>query len=294
MGPIYIDTHAHYNLPAYADDLDEVMAAVRAAGVGRIICPAIGYASNAQMLERLRCYPEVSFALGIHPKRACPARLARREPPALASMKALRGWYAERLELLERLAGQVESLRAMARADPRVVAIGEAGLDYSLHPSAFERQAQAALFRLQIELALQLELPLVLHVRDAHNDAVEVLRKYRGHASGVVHCFGGGSREAQEYLDLGLHLGIGGRVTHEAASGLREAVASVPADRLLLETDAPYVLPAGFPSDRNDSTAIPTIADEVAALRNVDIEEVAHFTTENAERLFFSGGGCHG
>ena len=162
MKPIYIDTHAHYNLSDYASDLDEVMAAVHAAGVEKVICPAIGYRSNEQMLETLRRYPEVSFALGIHPKHVCPGKLAKKEVPSFASMKELRLWHANRLRILNQLSEQVEGLRDMAKSEPRVVAIGEAGLDYSLRPSGLVREVQVALFQLQIELALGLRLPLVL------------------------------------------------------------------------------------------------------------------------------------
>ena len=284
----FIDTHAHYNLPCFSEDLDDTIAKVRASGVGKILCPAISYASNAEMLRALRAFPDVDFALGIHPKHVCPGSLARKETPDLATMRALCVWHEDRLKLMHRLAEQVESLRPMAESECRVVAIGEAGLDYSLHPSDFERQVQIALFRLQIELSLQLGLPLVLHVRDAHDDAIAVLRKYRGAARGVVHCFGGGQAEADDYLGLGLHLGIGGRVTHLSQGGLREAVSTLPADRILLETDAPYVLPKGFGSDRNDSTAIPLIAREVALLRGVDVMEVAEQTTANAKGLFWT------
>lgn len=287
----FIDTHAHYNMPAFAEDLDDVLGSIREAGVEKVICPAVSYASNEQMLHALDDHLEVFFALGIHPKLACPRRAAKVAPPDFAGMKRLKVWHRVRLEALDELEREVESLRPKAEKSDRVVAIGEAGLDWSLEPSEFERQVQVALFRLQIELALSLRLPLILHVRDAHADAVAVLRKYRGAAKGVVHCFTGGWREAEEYLELGLHLGIGGRVTRddrEEYMGIREAVSMAPADRLLLETDAPYVLPKGFGSARNDSTAIPRIAREVAHLRGVDVEEVARKTTANAEKLFFS------
>lgn len=123
-------------------------------------------------------------------------------PPEHATMHRLRIWHTSRLAVIDELEGQVESLRPTALSSGRVVTIGEAGLDYSLNPGEFERMAQVALFRAQIELALQLRLPLVLHIRDAHSDAVDVLRKYRGAARGVVHCFSAGLREADEYLDL--------------------------------------------------------------------------------------------
>ena len=286
----FIDTHAHYNMPAFAEDLDDVLGSIREVGVEKVICPAVSYASNEQMLRVLGNRLEVFFALGIHPKHACPKKATKAAPPDLAGMKRLRRWHQIRLEALDELEREVESLRPMAGANDRVVAIGEAGLDWSLGPSEFERQVQVALFCLQIELVLDLRLPLVLHVRDAHADAVAVLRKYHGAAKGVVHCFTGSRRDAEEYLELGLHLGIGGRVTHdnrEECAGLREAVSTAPADRLLLETDAPYVLPKGFGSMRNDSTAIPRIAREVARLRGVDVAEIARATTTNAEKLFF-------
>ena len=304
--PSFVDTHAHYNMPAFAGDLDEAIAAARKSGVERIICPAVSYASNAQMLDALSDEPSVYFALGIHPKLAFPSKVRKAKAPMevreeTAVVKRLVGAHQRYIDyhnlwidaLLE-LEREVESLRSLARSSDRVVAVGEAGLDYSLGPSEHERQGQVALFRLQIELALNLRLPLVLHVRDAHDEAMAVLGKYRGAATGVVHCFTGGRREADGYLGLGLHLGIGGRVTHDErpdCAELREAVASMPADRLLLETDAPYVLPKGFGPGRNDSTSIPLIAREVGRLRGEDVADVARFTTSNAERLFFQDRG---
>ena len=241
---------------------------------------------RSQMIERLGGYPQIYFALGIHPKHVCPRRGAK-ERPGFATMVRLRERLASKVGLLDELSEQLGALEKLAKTESRIVAIGEAGLDYSHGPDSFEREVQAAVFMLQVEMSLRLRLPLVLHVRDAHDDAVAVLRRYHGAARGVVHCFSAGEREAREYLELGLSLGIGGRVTHEAFAGVRAAVAAAPADRLLLETDAPYVLPRDFGRDRNDSTAIPLIAREVAALRGVSVDEVARVTAENAERMFW-------
>lgn len=243
----FVDTHAHYNMPAFAGDLPSVIDSVRAAGVGKIICPAVSYASNTQMLTSLAGVPDVYFALGVHPKLACPRKATTDAPPEHATMLKLRVWHMSRIAVINELEGQVESLRPVAESSGHVVAIGEAGLDYSLNPSEFERMAQVALFRAQIKLALQLRLPLVLHIRDAHSDAVDVLRKYRGAAKGVVHCFSAGLREADEYLDLGLHLGIGGRVTHMERTALRNVVAKAPDGRLLLETDPRTSSPGDSP-----------------------------------------------
>lgn len=283
---MFIDTHAHYNLPTYDDDRDEVLARVRAAGVDKIICPAISYESNAQMVECLSDYDDVFFAVGIHPKRVFHAAKKRSSRREVARLSKLRSEYESVAQALGDLETRLAAVAELASAE-RVVAVGEAGLDYSLNPGELERKIQMAVFRAQVEIALRAHLPLVLHIRDAHRDAARILHMYRTELTGSVHCFCLGTPEAKEYLAMGLSLGIGGKVTHEGNAGLREAVATVPLDRLLLETDAPYVLPAGFPSRRNDSTAIPLIAEEVARLRGISVEEVAAATTANAERVFF-------
>ena len=285
----YIDTHAHYNLPAFDEDRDETFARVSAAGVEKVICPAISYDSNAQMMECLAGRDNVWFAVGIHPKHVCRIRKDRRMKRDVPRLAKLRSGYEDRALMLARLEEMLASVAELATCGDRVVAVGEAGLDYSLNPGELERKVQAAVFREQVEIALRARLPLVLHIRDAHRDAARILHRYRTELRGSVHCFCLGPDEAKEYLAMGLCLGIGGRVTHEGNAGLREAVATVPLDRILLETDAPYVLPAGFPSRRNDSTAIPVIAREVARLRGISVEEVAEVTTANAERVFFGG-----
>ena len=286
---MFIETHAHYNLPAFDDDRDEVLARVRAAGVEKIVCPAISYDSNAQMMGCLAGYDDVYFAVGIHPKRVCPIRKSKRAGRDVPRLAKLRSAYEDRAHTLERIEGELAAVRALATSGERVVAVGETGLDYSLNPGELERKIQMAAFREQVEIALKTRLPLVLHIRDAHRDAARILHRYRTELKGSVHCFCLGPNEAKEYLAMGLMLGIGGKVTHEGNVGLREAVATAPLDRILLETDAPYVLPAGFASQRNDSTAIPMIAREVARLRGISVEEVARATAKNAERLFFGG-----
>lgn len=285
-----IDTHSHYNLPAFSSDWEDVLQASRDAGVTKFLCPAISYGTNGEMLSMFEDVDDVSVALGIHPKRVCPrpSRKARRREPKPARMRDLRKRLAERLELLDGLDEQIASLGEMADASRgKVVAVGETGLDWSLSPDGFEREVQVATFVAQLELSLRKGLPVVLHVRDAHQDAINVLHRYRGAVRGVVHCFAAGPDEAKAYLSMGLLLGIGGKVTHAGCDGVREAVRIAPADRLVLETDAPYVVPSGFGSDRNDSTAIPMIARTVAEVRGISVEEVAETTTRNALRLFW-------
>ena len=284
---MYIDTHAHYNLPAFADDRDKVLEDVRAAGVDRILCPAIGFDSNAQMMECLGQHGDIHFALGIHPKHVYAAPKDKRAERTPARLSRLRSSLEEQAGALERLEEMLGHLRRLATSGMRVVAIGETGLDYSRNPSEFERKVQKAVFREHVEMALTAKLPLVLHIRDAHRDAAQILHGYRCRFSGSVHSFCLGVAEAKEYLAMGLSLGIGGKLTYEQYAGLREAVATVPLESILLETDAPYVVPATFGSRRNDSTAIPIIAREVARLRGISAEEVARATTQNAMRVFF-------
>ena len=302
---MYIDTHAHYNLPAFEDDRRETFERMRGVGVSKIICPAITYESNWQMMECLKGFENVYYAVGMHPKRVFPVRKDKRVERVVPHIAKLRDEYESRALVLAELESKLASIAELASNGERVVAVGEAGLDYSLNPGTLERKVQMAVFRAQVEISLKAHLPLVLHVRDAHRDAMHILHMYRTQFRGSAHCFCCGSNEAKEYLAMGFSLGIGGKVTYEQNAGLREAVAMAPLDRILLETDAPYVLPAGFSgfgdkdaacavptgfaARRNDSTAIPVIAAEVARLRGITVEEVAEVTTANAERVFFGG-----
>ena len=287
---MFIDTHAHYNLPAYDQDRDEVFERILAVGIGKVICPAVSFDSNHQMMGCLDAYEDVSFAVGMHPKHVCRIRKDKRKAQAMPNLGRLKASYVDRLQTLERLERELASIRELAFSGGRVVAVGETGLDYSLNPGELERTIQMAVFREQVQIALQARLPLVLHVRGAHRDAVRILQSYHTRLKGTVHCFCLGPNEAEDCLALGLMLGIGGKVTHTAQAGLREAVKIAPLDRIVLETDAPYVLPQGSTLSRNDSTAIPVIAREVAKLRGISVEEVERATTENAERLFFADG----
>lgn len=286
--PEFFETHAHYDLPQFDNDRDEVLSRCRQMGVTRFLCPGISYAGNARMLSVLGDRDDFVFAVGIHPKRICPADVANPRISTMPSAKQCRGVLERHIQAIDELSARISSLENMARADRRIVAIGETGLDYSLDPNPIERKFQAMAFRMQIELSLRLRLPLVLHVRDAHEDAMEVIRFYYGAPSGVAHCFSFGPDEARDYLEAGLFLGIGGMVTRRDCPQVRDAVTATPLDRIVLETDAPYVLPEGRDGGRNTSESIPLIAEEVARLKGVGVDEVAEVTTRNAERLFLS------
>ena len=273
----YIDTHCHYDLPPLLARRWELLRACRAAGVRAVIVPAItagsnrtmraalDYAQNPALLSETGCsaddLPRLFFAAGLHPARLW-------GPDALPPQ-------------------QWEPVLREAAAAPGCVAIGETGLDHHLpFPEPGLAALQADCFSLQLCLAEELRLPLILHIRDAYPDALALLRQHPLREGGVVHCFTADWDTARRFLDLGLSLGIGGAVTREGADALRDAVRRCPADRLVLETDGPYVKPAGW-TGPNSSLSIPGgIARFTAELRGVPEAELAGETTRNARALF--------
>jgi len=219
--PGLIDSHCHLDHPQMPSDLEAVLARAAAAGVEQVVhigCTRQGHDAALEIAAR---EPEVFVAIGIHPHDA-------------------RTMDAETLERMENLATQ-----------PKVVAIGETGLDF--HYDRSPRKTQLEVFAQQVDLARRLDLPLVLHIREAHDAALEVLEVHSPRDNpGIVHCFSGGPGEADRWLDLGWHLSFSGIVTFPGADGVREAARRCPPDRMLLETDAPYLAPVpnrGRPSE---------------------------------------------
>ena len=181
--------------------------------------------------------------------------------------------------------GLEADLRRMLK-DPRVAALGEIGLDYHWL-DACPKERQQEVFAAQLELAQELALPVVVHDREAHGDTVEFLRKYR--PRGVVHCFSGSWETAREILGLGMYIGLGGVVTFKNARHAMEVAQNIPLDRLLLETDAPYMAPVPHRGKRNDSSLIPLVAEKIGELRGLEAQAVLDITAENAARLFGLG-----
>jgi TatD DNase family protein len=250
-----IDTHCHLDHKQFAADRDQVIERARAAGVQGFI--AIGTGDGPpDLLSGIRLANQFDFfhaTAGVHPHDASRAT-------------------AETIEDLATAAGH-----------PKVVAIGEIGLDY--HYDFSPRAVQQELFRAQLRLARSLELPVVIHTREAWADTVAILRE-EGASAGVFHCFTSGPEEAAEALDLGFHLGIGGVLTFPRSEGLREAVRLAPSDRLLLETDAPYLAPVPHRGKRNEPAYVAETARKVAEVRGEPVESVARTTTANVARLF--------
>lgn len=256
--PALIDSHCHVAEAEFDADRDAVLARAAAAGVTTVVCVgAVGRVDNngpTLALVGERQGVRVVASVGIHPHDADTA-----DDAAFAT------------------------LRAMAAA-AGVVAIGETGLDY--HYDNAPRLAQLEAFARSAALARELDLPLVVHVRDAHADAAALLRAERAADAGaVIHSFTGDADDARRYLDLGLHLSISGIVTFRNADRLREAVRTIPADRLLVETDAPFLAPVPHRGKRNEPQHVRGVTEAVAAVRGEAFEAVAAATTANARRL---------
>jgi TatD DNase family protein len=256
-----IDSHAHLDSEDYEGDLDDVVARARAAGLERIVCIGLwrrpGDFGNA--LELAARDPSYFAAtVGIHPHEC--ARVPETD------------W---------------ETAEAMSR-DPRIVAVGETGLDF--HYDYSPRADQEAAFRRSIRIAREVGKPLVVHVREADEVCARVLREEGvPEGGGVIHCFTGDAAAARVYLELGLYISAAGVVTFKSADAIREAIRIVPRDRLLVETDCPFLAPVPHRGKRNEPAYVVKTAEKVAELWGVQVEEVARATTENVRRLFRLG-----
>lgn len=247
------DSHAHYDDAAFDGDRDEVLAALPEGGVCGVINAACSVASARASLALAEQYPYVWAAVGVHPEAAN-----------------------------EFDADALPTLRALA-AHPKAVAVGEIGLDYH-YPDGAPRAVQLACFERQLELANELSLPVIVHDRDAHEDTLRLLQKHR--PAGVVHCFSGSVEMMREVTALGMYIGLGGAVTFKNARKPVAVAAAVPADRLLLETDAPYMAPVPCRGQRCDSRLIAHTAAVVAGVRGVTAETLLAAARTNAETLF--------
>jgi TatD DNase family protein len=260
LSPDLIDIGANLTHESFAADRELVIARALQAGVHRQILTGADVESSAQAAALAGVHSFLWSTAGVHPHHA------------------------------EAFSPAVRSALLELTKSPRVVAVGECGLDYfrNLSPP----QAQRSAFIAQLEIAAETRKPVFLHQRDAHADFVDILRDFRGQlAGGVAHCFTGGKAELADYLGLGLHVGITGWACDERRGiELREALPEIPLDRLLIETDAPYLLPRDMlprpKSRRNEPSFLPHIAAAVARLRGESLEAVAAATTRNAIALF--------
>ena len=251
----FIDTHCHLDMDRYKDDLDAVIENSSANGVRHIITIGIDMASSRAAVAISKKYENIFAAIGIHPHYA---------PDC--DIKAL------------------DELRTLA-CEKKVIAYGEIGIDRFKDYAPIASQVNA--FIMQLKCAKALELPVIIHDRDAHDEILDILRQEGPFpAGGVIHCFSGNKEIAQEFLALGFYLSIPGVVTFKKATALQEATASIPLDRLLLETDGPFLAPDPYRGKRNEPAYTLYTAEKVASLHSISLEDLARATTKNAENIF--------
>ncbi|MGH9507566.1 MAG: TatD family hydrolase [Terriglobales bacterium] len=255
-----IDSHCHLDMDEFASDRAAVLARALAAGVQEVV--AIGGGAAPGTLD-------------------CGLRVARAAPAAGPRVWATAGIHPH--EAKDATAGSLAELRALAQ-DPLAIAIGEIGLDYHYDHSPRERQRE--LFAAQLALAAELRLPVSIHCREAWDDGIRLITAARLPAAGVLHCFTGGLAEAQAVVALGFYLSFSGILTFPRSSGIREAAAWAPEDRLLAETDAPFLAPVPHRGRRNEPAHVMLTAARLAELRGWTVEQTDAITTANFRRLF--------
>jgi TatD DNase family protein len=251
-----IDTHCHLDFEDFSPELPAVLDRARAAGIAAMVCIGSGrdVASARNAVNLAAREPDVWATVGVHPHDV--ARMTEDD------------WTA---------------LGELAR-QPRVVGIGESGLDY--HYDHSPRPEQQAAFRRFIAMARQARLPVISHVRDAHADALAILREENADdVGGIIHCFTGGVEDARGYLDMGHHLSFSGILTFKNAEAIREAARFAPMDRILIETDAPYLAPIPYRGKRNEPAYITETLSKLAACKGVSVDDMATVTSDNARRV---------
>ena len=249
-----VDSHAHIDDSRFDADRDAVLERAAAAGIELIVNIGADMASSARSIALAEKYPQIYAAVGMHPHDA-------KEMQEQDYSQLLR-WGAH----------------------PKVVAIGEIGLDY--HYDLSPRPVQKEVFLRQLDIARQTGKPFIVHEREAHADTFEIIRTAAKGLAGVFHCFSGSIETAREYLKLGFYISVAGPVTFPKSAKTKEVAQFVPLDRLLIETDSPYLTPQAFRGRRNEPGHVRLVAEEIAALRNLSLTELALATTENARRLF--------
>lgn len=250
-----IDSHAHINFAEFGADLDSVLERAAEAGVKKIVCVGASLEGSVSSLKLAKIFHHIYATAGIHPHDAKDAS-----------------------------ANAFSDIRKLLNED-KIVAVGEVGLDY--HYEHSPRETQKDVFRRFIAMALESKLPIVVHSRDAEEDTVSILQtENASKVGGVIHCFSGGIDMAEECMKMGFYISIPGIVTFKKAENIYEIARKVPIDRMLIETDSPYLAPIPFRGKRNEPSYVRLVADKIAELKGLSLEDVARITTRNAETLF--------
>lgn len=250
---MYFDTHAHYDSGAFNADREEILAALPEAGVALVVNPSCEVRSSETAIALAERFPHVWAAVGIHPE-----------------------------DMADMSDGDLDKIEQLSK-HPRCVAVGEIGLDY--YWDASRKEEQKALFIEQLRLALRRDLPVIVHDREAHGDCLDIVRQYPG-LRGVFHCYSGSVEMAQELLKRGWYLGFDGPITYKNARKALEVLEICPLDRILIETDSPYLSPVPMRGKRNDSRNLVYVTEKIAEIKGITPEEAAAITMENGKKLF--------
>jgi TatD DNase family protein len=252
---MYIDTHVHLNAEQYNEDLQDVIDRALEAGVHQMVVIGFDQKTIKRAIELAEEYEFIYAVVGWHPVDAIDCT-------------------EEDLQWIEELASH-----------PKIVAIGETGLDY--HWDKSPKEIQQEVFRKQIQLAQRVKLPLVIHNRDATEDVIRILQEEHAEKTGgVMHCFGGSVETAKTCIDMNFMISLGGPVTFKNAKKPKEVATDIPLEWLMIETDAPYLSPHPHRGKRNEPGLVPLVAEEIARLKDIPLEEVARVTTENAKHFY--------
>lgn len=249
------DTHVHYDDKAFDEDREMLLESLKDHGIEAVVNIGASITTTRNTLELMEKYPFVYGAVGVHP--------------------------SDTGDLDER---QMQWLKEVS-SRPKVVAIGEIGLDYYWDEP--DREIQKHWFIRQLELARDVKLPVVIHSRDAAKDTLDIMKAQKAQEiGGVIHCFSYGVEMAREYLDMGFFLGIGGVLTFQNAKKLKEVVAYMPMEQLVLETDCPYLSPAPNRGKRNSSLNLPYVVEAISRIKEIPVEQVIEITNRNAKRMY--------
>ena len=255
MEKILFDTHCHIDEDRFDQDRSQVLERMVQAGVGYCVCVGSDMDSSRRSMTFAQQMPNVYAAVGIHPHEA---KYFKQD-----DLVTLRSWFR----------------------NPKVVALGEIGLDYYYDHSPREAQKEACL--MQMALGYEMNMPVIYHVRDAHGDMLDLMKSQRGKLpGGILHCYSGSWETAKEYLRLGYYISIAGPVTFKKAPSQWEVAQNVPLDRLLVETDSPYLSPEPMRGRRNEPAYVRHVAEKIASLRGIPLEELAIATTLNAKAVY--------
>lgn len=249
------DTHCHVNDEAYATDQHDMLQRAFDAGVEYMMCPGTDMPTSASAVALTHQYKQIYAAVGIHPEEA-----AKATPESF------------------------DQIRKWVQTEPKVVAIGEVGMDY--HWPEPSHDIQKDVFIEQVKMAVELDVPIDIHDREAHGDTMDILRKYGKGIRGVFHCYSGSLEMAEELIKMGFYIGFTGTMVFPKSKKLKRIVSELPMDRILIETDCPYLTPPPYRGKRNEPAYVQYMAAEIARLRDMDVAEVQRQTLENGKRIF--------